>query len=107
MRTPLRTIDTMDAKDWIILRLLRVCAAADQRPARHTSDFIRAVNWAAHNLDILDSCGSKDISLALNNDIKRQDDADRYIYAQWSTPDHIDALVPFEALLTSVQTNDA
>ena len=104
MKTPPRTIDTMDAKDWIILRLLRVCARADTERPRFTSDFTRTVFWASNNFD-MNHCTP--VQEALHADIKRQDAADRYIYKQWTEPTDLDSLVPFEALLTSVQTNDA
>lgn len=102
----LRNIDTMDAKDWIILRLLRLCAINQQ--ARVSSDFSRTTVWVANNIDIFSHEHTpRDVALALHNDVKRQEQADRYIYAQWPQPDHIDALVPFEALLVSVQSNDS
>ncbi len=99
----MRNVDTMDAKDWIILRLLKLCASAPQ--TRTSPDFAKTAYWAATNLDVL-ACGAQSVATVLHETLARERAADLYIYEQWPRPDSIDAIVPFEALLTSVQTND-
>ena len=53
MKQALRNIDTMDEKDWIILRLMRVCAMADKQKPLLTRDFSKALMWVSKNFDIL------------------------------------------------------
>ncbi len=100
----MRNIDTMDAKDWIILRLLRVCAYQTQ--ARNDPDFVKAAYWAARNIAIFGTGPGYYASSALATTLAKEKEADLYIYKQWPQPDDADSIVPFEALLTSVQTND-
>jgi len=98
-----RNIDTMDAKDWIILRLLKLCTLAPQ--LRGANDFANAAFWVANNIDIFTD-GPRSVHAALRAAIARENTANEYICTQWPQPDSVDAIVPFEALLTSVQTND-
>lgn len=97
----LRNLDTMDARDWIILRLLKLCA---ESMAHKHPDFSKAALWVANNIDIWHP--SK-VPETLHATLRHETTQDLYIAQQWMQPTDLDGLVPFEALLVSVQTNDA
>ena len=96
----LRNLDTMDTKDWIILRLMRLVA---ETPSRLHPDFSKAAWWLADNIDIWTRGGVVDV---LNSTRTREAARDIFIAQQWARPTTVDEVVPFEALLTSVQQND-
>lgn len=104
MKQALRNIDTMDEKDWIILRLMRVCAMADKQKPLLTRDFSKALMWMSKNFDVLDG----GLSRTLRADDERRDAADLYLHEQYKFPEplHVDHFVPMTALLVSAQTND-
>ena len=96
----LRNLDTMDAKDWIILRLMRLVA---ETPSRLHPDFSKAARWLTDNIDIW---ASRSVVDALNSTRAREAAQDIFIAQQWVRPTAVDEVVPFEALLISVQQND-
>ena len=97
----LRNLDTMDAKDWIILRLLKV--RANERDTRLHPDVVKALDWAGRNINMWESAK---VPETLHASLKHEAAQDKYIYSQWTAPTTVDEVVPFEALLTSVQQND-
>ena len=101
-----RLINTLDANDWIILRLLTLCARNSQ--LRCASDVQKAIEWIARGpLGYGSEKELDEINTVLHADINWQAEVNKYLCAQFVQPVDLDGLVPFEAFLTSVQTNDA
>lgn len=91
-----RTIDTMDEKDWIILRLMRACGQANPRSQ---PDFIEGALWLDAQLDLYNYTPGGDLMQALKADDERRRPIDLYHCGQWANQ-------PFEAYITSVMVND-
>ena len=101
-----RLINTLDAKDWIVLRLLTLCVRNSQ--LRCASDVQKAIEWIARGpLGTGPEKELDEIRDILQTDVDWQAEVNKYLYAQFVQPVDLDGLVPFEAFLTSVQTNDA
>jgi len=101
-----RLINTLDAKDWIILRLLTLCARNQQ--LRSATDVNKAIEWIARS-PLGDGSGKEldEIRDILQADVDWRAEVNKYLCAQFVQPEDLDGLVPFEAFLTSVQANDA